>query len=791
MLKRETLLYFGAILLFAVGSLILIAGSAQALPSGNTCSSVNEGTNPGGFRSFEVAPSTATPGSPLGCDSFTGIGGIHEINSGSSITLKCWERTEGLTPPVQSTSRNLYFQADANNFGSPATSPILTISNPNCDGVTTYTVYCTSNGLAGGSPRFGIVRMAIQAQSALYNVHSEQTQSATTEKYGIFRCNPAVTAASETLNPTPVYVAGDSVTFSFTADSASYNTGTHASGETECGAGSVLLGGSLTLGTTASTFTTTLKGSLTTAYPDDCTLKGRYWLNRVSTLTGYTTQVYAKWDTTSAPSGVTFNGQRAIFTTNKAVDRSLLFVEVDCTTEKIRMMRGETNQFACHWTDARGNNVPNNRLATGYARRMTQPAYDTTDFNSVDFTFGSNQQNAIWTGTAKTTAVDTNGTAALDYVTDLKTFLASRTDTELLGIATYPNRFDVSSTYNATVESSKAATPFVNSTSGFTIGDDTQNTHVTNVRDARGNGVTGVSVTCQRTKATGELETAVSMGTTTAGTTAITQFQTLAPPGPWRYTCTGTLNGNSFSYTVQYLHITTLSSNIDVVILQKVWQASNGTVYLNVTAQGIYWDSMTVNTTPAIPDDNNVTMRVQTQRLGEVRQDLVIWQFPMTYANGPDYLFYANVTVPTVQTWEMGFVAVRMNMSGKPFLDSEQITREVSQTGLQFNADTAARLQSMSDFFNMETTQIMPLLLILIGAMVTFSYTSNRLNSIILAIVHLLMAFAVAGSKASLDEMGPYYAPAAVIILLSFALMTLIKGWTTPPDKDGIKGYPR
>lgn len=789
MLKRETLLYFGAVLLLAVGSLILIAGSAQATESGSTCSSVNEGNNPGGFRSFEVAPSTATPGSPLGCGNFAGIGGIHEINSGSSITLKCWERTEGLTPPIASTARNIYFQADANNFGTPSTSPFRTITNPTCDGATTFTVYCTNDGLSTGSPRFGIVRIAIQAQSALYNVNSESNQASTLQKYGIFRCNPALTTVSETLNPSPVYVAADAVTFSFTADSASYNTGTHGVGETECGAGSVPIGGSLTLGTTASTFSTTIKGSLTTTYPDDCTLKGRWFLSRLSVLTGYTSEPYAKWDTNSPPSGVTFSGQKAIFSTGKTVDRTL--TATDCTTEKTRMMRGETNQFGCHWTNARGVNVPNNRLATGFARRLAQPAYDTTDFNSVDFTFGSNQQNALWTATAKTTATDTNSTTTLDYATDVKTFLGSRADTELLGIGSVTNRFDVSSTYNATVESSKAASPFVNATSGFTIGDDTQNTRVSNVMDARGNGVTGVSVTCQRTKATGELETAVSMGTTTAGTTAITQFQTLAPPGPWRYTCTGTLNGNSFSYTVQYLHITTLSSNIDVVILQKVWQASNGTVYLNVTAQGIYWDSMTANITPAIPDDNNVTMRVQTQRLGEVRQDLVIWQFPMTYANGPDYLFYANVTVPTVQTWEMGFVAVRMNMSGKPFLDSEQITREVSQTGLQFNADTAARLQSMSDFFNMETTQIMPLLLILIGAMVTFSYTSNRLNSIILAIVHLLMAFAVAGSKASLDEMGPYYAPAAVIILLSFALMTLIKGWTTPPDKDGIKGYPR
>lgn len=783
---------FVYLLAFAIvgiaGFLATIDTAEAATTSGWVCSSITTGVNPTGFRVIEIAQSGHVPGTGvLGCPGYATNSGIVNVNSGSSITLTCRERTSGTAPPTASTTREIIFRQDNDAFSSPATTgEIRRIINPSCSSAgDNFTFHCTSDGTATGSPRFGIVRIVVRFSNGL--TYDSESDSADTGYIGILKCAPQVIAFTETLNPS-VYLPGDVPSWSITVDSVSYNSGTHGNGKIVCGSGTTTtLAPAKTLGTTAATFGATLFGPLTT-YPDDCALTGIFDAARASGIAGYTSETYVEFDQTSPPSGVTFTGDSTVtFTASKTVDRTL--TPSGCATNPVRVMRAQPVSLSCTWTHARGGSPASGALATGFIRQNT--AYDTTDFNSVDFTFGS-AGSAAWTGTPKITAKDTNGTPVLDYSTDLKTYTGARSEANLIFIGTVSNRLDVASVYNGSVNASKTASPFVNASTGFIIGDDTQSAKVFNVRDASGNPVSGLSVTCQRTKPSAETETSVSMGTTNVnGETSVVSFQTLAPPGWWRYTCTGSMNGNSLNVVENYLHISPLTSNIDVVILQKVWTAPNGTVHLNITGQGIYWDSLTANITPAFPDDNNVTMRVQTQRLGQVNQDLIIWQYPMTYAGTPDFLFYANVTVPTQSTWEKGFVAVRMNISGKAFLEGEQITREVSSVGLQFGEQTAARLQSMADFFNMETTQIMPLLLILMGAMVTFSYTSNRLNSIILAIIHLLMAFAVAGSKASLDEMGPYYAPAAVIILLSFALMTLIKGWTVPPDKDGIKGYPR
>lgn len=120
--------------------------------------------------------------------------------------------------------------------------------------------------------------------------------------------------------------------------------------------------------------------------------------------------------------------------------------------------------------------------------------------------------------------------------------------------------------------------------SSFVIGADQEFARALGLRDPRGDLVSGVAATCQRTRPDLSAESAASMGTTDAsGNTNTVEFGVVSPAGIWRMACTATFNGNTATYVVQYGHLSPLTSDINIALSFNLTNES-GQLYLNVTA---------------------------------------------------------------------------------------------------------------------------------------------------------------------------------------------------------------
>lgn len=251
---------------------------------------------------------TLYPTSAGGCGA-----GVVNVGSGSSISLRCEATTTGAVPPGAPTSVNLGFFTDDGGFPSSAPGGAGTIyqeSGTFCSTLSTHTFYCTSNGLVGGSPRYGMVRIFVQAIKSTIPTYDVNSDSGT---WGSIRCTPDLTAFTYTPAYT-LYTGDDSLTHSATVDSSAYNTGRAAVLRVKCN--SLGMVSTLTTGTTNPSQSATIStGTAYPAFPPGCNMRSGLSLTANSAISGATTLPYSIWN--AAAVGTISNGSRDVdFTTS-------------------------------------------------------------------------------------------------------------------------------------------------------------------------------------------------------------------------------------------------------------------------------------------------------------------------------------------------------------------------------------------------------------------------------------------------------------------------------------------
>lgn len=591
---------------------------------------------------------------------------LKEIHAGEVITLVCRERTTGTLPPGAATTITVRGYADNAAFGTPATTGIWTWASPNCASDVTTTRYCTVDGTNGAAPYYGFVRLmvnAVRTTVPTYDVNSDQTT------WGVYYCNPRITAFTDgnpTSSPT-TYVGSDTYRTSVTYDSTKYTSGVSARVDLICDSATTVPG-SIEPGTSAVTTDATIKGR-PDQWPTGCTITQKLVITKTSAISGLTSSPIYKFDTGSAPSGVTFNGARSEATrTTKPLNRILTVAScaenINAETGITRAHRGEAVTTTCVLTNARSEFIASGRLSTGWTQRATQSAYDTTDFLSTDFTVGSNGA-ATWTSTAKTTATNTNGTAPLDYVAEARTWGSSRTDAELYNWGNSTGILDVSTAFNVPVNSWRTACSGTQ-TSVFIIASDIAAMTEGPTQDTRGNVVTR-SLTSSRTYIEADTSAAIASDSANGITTGTSPCHSITPVAPastkWDVTATITdANGNSGTGTRRLTFLSPYANPYQINIIGATLPSVPGKT-VPIQVRTLKLDAVTGLMEPQAPDQTPVYRVNYTTPTGE-------WQ---THLNPTSCVanalsvstYWCNVTIPS--SWKLGQPAVFQvwtNMSG-------------------------------------------------------------------------------------------------------------------------------
>lgn len=533
---------------------VLLTPGADAAAVAGTCANVVRDNAGLGARTWYVGV-----GTNAGVACSTSTDAILEANSGDTFTLKCRESTTG-TPPDAAETLTIYVVDDEGDFGLSTTSArtvrTIGVSGASCTTEQSYTLACTSNGDTTGAARYGVLRVAVRATRT--SVPAYDVDSDTEGNWGLLRCNPRLTAFTDALTTTgagpATYVGGDTLRTTSTVDAAAYKTGTNTRADLTC-ATKTTSPGSVQLGTGGVTIDQQIKGR-PDEWPDDCTLIQKLTITRKSAISGLTDQDYARWDTSTPISGVTYTGQEAARTA-KPLDRTTpitgtcqVTVGVEPCVERAR--RGETVTITLTVKNARGEDLPSGRLVRAYLQRATQPAYDTTDAPLADPTVGSagaTSWNArLDPGADGTGATHTNDTVALDYNVQLRSYGASRTDAELYGWANSTNLLDVSKLFSGAVNTWKGSCTGTQTGVFILASEDVVAQTEGAWRDARGNTVTA-SLSVTRTYRNPDYGTDLGddSATTTTGTTSC-HTKSPAPPASanWRFGATATdADGNS------------------------------------------------------------------------------------------------------------------------------------------------------------------------------------------------------------------------------------------------------
>lgn len=657
----------------------LLFNTAQAVAQEATCSKI---VHTGGGATNTYVVDTTTPSTTV-CTIANNP--LIDIPSGTGQTFS-YHFTNTGAPLNIPASATVYWYIDNEQFGNPGgATPIrqvsVTIPSSGFQGL--GTTYCTSDGTITGSPRYGIMRIVIRAQgtAGTFDVDSDDGgPSGATPTHGILRCTPKPTAYTDgnpTTSPT-VYIGGDTLRTSITVNAAPYATpsGNLARIDIICGA-STNPDSSIRPTTTAVTGDITIKGT-TTTWPDDCTLQQQVVATTTTTIAGLTTKVI-RWDQTSPISGVTFPNVDTAQRTAKTLDRTLTPSQTCTYTVDGSSVvgsfvhRSETlTTGACHWQNARNSVPPNNALGTAYVGRVSQAYTSTTDFPSTNALF-DNMGNLATTHVASTTATATTG---MQYTKSVEQYGASRTAGELYNFgrddATVPSSFDVSATYTFVLDTSRAINPYVIIRT-FTIGVDTAYTRVQDLENARGQPLSGLTPTCQRADPDGDIESAVSMGTTDGtGTTATHSYNVESPVGTWSYTCTVVSGGNTGTVMEPVTHTTPFTGDLQFGILANFTLQDNGTYLLNITTASRVYDVEADDMIPLTPDNlPRMTLQIYNATSGDYEaryaRQLMLRTAPTVN------VFYVNVYVNETDYDYPMLVLVFANVTARPITNSQYL----------------------------------------------------------------------------------------------------------------------
>lgn len=780
-----------------LGAIICVFVTLQLLPTadaqtsgGGTCSlaSVNTGVD-ANLRGWMVIPSDTTlGGNPVsGCVGSTPSPAItlRNVNSGSSIILKCFEGSSGVAAPQESETVTIKGFPDNDNFGSTGATPIWTW-NPGatCNSAPTFTAFCTSDGTSGGSARYGLVRIqvhAVRTTVVAYDVNSEQANPTPSGEndVGVYRCNPQPTVMQPTNQPsgaTP-WKGGQTYDARVTVNSAAYGSAPGNTGNLRVACNNKETSpASFQFSTSASVNNNLLEGS-PDVWQTGCTLLHNATLTKTSSISLYSGTDFAIWDQASPPASVTFPSSKVATFTSHTLNR-LLQTSGTCThtlggVSVVVINRGQTlTSNTCSWqTQADSTNVPNNQFGRAWYQRSANYRV-TVDFPSLDGGWGASGDfsSAI---TATTSATTTTG---LNYHKMMEEFSCSgRTDSCLQNWGNSTGLFDV--TLTATFDGiTIAKMSGGQNTSTFVISADTEFVHTRGLRDANGNAQSGVAVACQRTRSDSTLETAVSMGNTVAsGNSPEVQFQVLTPQGQWSMTCTASFNGNSATYTIMFFHVPAFSGDTSTPIIWNVTVLSNSSAIVNISARPTVYDPASDGIICSFPDDVvhldvrafNVTTRLFSDVL--VNHKPMVSHVPGTGC-AFSYLFYA----PQANLTRGADAFVSYNQSGRPLLNTEGYI--LTPLATNFTAAQTQLVIDMTTFFGTPMMTVFPLLILLLVALVGAGM-NKRLPLFFMGFIDLFMVFMAASSVTSFSTLGFDFSQIAAALLLATTLITFIKAF--------------
>lgn len=297
-----------AIILIALAA-IAIATTAQAASSDSkgTCSSVLIMGPANSQRIFVAYNNEEISGSVTGCNT-GGTKNPIQVNSGSSIDIKCLEATTGVTPPGPPDTNGIIIRGYHDNEGFPdSTGQKWATTFTSCLTEQTFTRYCTNDGTSTGTPIWGPIRIYIRAvRTAVltYDDSSESADSPNDGTYGIFICNPSISSRSLQLGGTgtdaPSPAKGGDVIFSnWTLGSANQDSTNTISNRIKCTPGT---------GTQATQPANSNPRSISTTiqtpnFQQACYIYQNVSITRNIGVSGWTTTPYATF--TTAPAGVT------------------------------------------------------------------------------------------------------------------------------------------------------------------------------------------------------------------------------------------------------------------------------------------------------------------------------------------------------------------------------------------------------------------------------------------------------------------------------------------------------
>lgn len=445
------------LLLGALALLVLVVIS-QDVEAGTTAykgsCSVVDIVSATGDRAFELYDNFAN------CQ--TGTAAPTDIVSGSAISLTCAQVPSGAVPPQVPDVGGVTIRAYADDTGFPnGAGQFFSTTTNACNAVGTQSIFCTSDGTAGGTPRYGLVRLYIRAVRTVvgttYDDNSDQgSQGSDTAGYGAFRCDPNITAVNATAaSAVHTFVGGDTLSLSLTANAATYGSPAAVlSPQVTCGSSFGLTAFNPTTSATAETIV--IQGSAS-SWIDDCTLTYKWTMQTNAALTGFTS---VKWFAFAAggstiPAGTTSNALTLTWTPGQVVDRTLS--PSSCTMKDgnntahvtvTLINRLQEGELVCTWADARATNLGNNAIMRGWLQNAGDYR-STHDFPSADLL--TTTGGVLTTDNVATEAATVTTGGALDYHGMGEQFgTTSRTDVVLYNWGNTSAVFDVSSTLTVT-----------------------------------------------------------------------------------------------------------------------------------------------------------------------------------------------------------------------------------------------------------------------------------------------------------------------------------------------------
>lgn len=632
------------------------------------------------------------------CDnSGTGDSGVTEMgaNTAAGWRLACTHTEGGATGPQAATTAEARIYWDNGAFGdatistTPAFARTISILTACPDGAAQVnqfvtTVYCTSDGTSTGTPRYGNQRIMVHVAStggiAPYDLNSDTGPdvAGVSSSVGIVRCVPDVSATNVTATGTPYhhYVGGDTLRSSITASASDpyAATANQVRPDAVCGSTNAFPTIDLNAGT-PTTSDQRIIGS-PTIWTDDCALTIKWTHTNTTSISLYSGVPYGKWNSSSIPASTTIDATHKILTFDPTddVDRTLFptgtcSVQINGATAGTTANRKDAVKVTgCNpWQDARGNGVANNQPGRGWFQKSGD-FRQTADYPNVDGLFQTPGSFPL-TIQSTTTATTTTGLNYHKMVEEYDT--TARTDTVLLNWGNSTGQFDVTATYvAANITNNKNG---VNA-SAFTISADTEAQFVYFLHNAGLQPIQSVNVTCFRTRPDTSIEASVSFGPTDSlGNTSVHTYSVDAPSGTWQTTCSGTMNGNTFTYSIGYFHTSAFTADKHLNVKWNATLQVNGSFFVNITEISVEYDPTTDQDVAVFPDiGSSPNLNVTSYNPTTGRYDDVIFtRQSMLPTDGASSSSYYWTFYTTCQHLQDAFAFVNINFTGSPFVGGE------------------------------------------------------------------------------------------------------------------------